>query len=273
VTSDIPGLVAGIAGAIVCIVDFQEAQSADTIARALKQTGPHLGVLAFGDSITNAGGELQHGVALHSWALWTARGLGLPYTGYAVDGAMVAGVLGEQIPAFLAHAADPAGPYDLGCLYIGVNDVRRPGFALDAFRAGHAQALKFLTARCARVLTVTAPGRLGRPRALGVGEMNEAIRVNAAAGGALVLDLGDFGARNHVMVDHVHPTAFGQVAIAQRALAVLSADGVPVRVDPAQLIAPEKGSRLQGAHGDLSYVYRDLRERRRVALMRAARQG
>ena len=48
-----------------------------------------LGVLAFGDSITNGGGELQWGVALQSWALWTARGLGLPYTGFAVDGAGV----------------------------------------------------------------------------------------------------------------------------------------------------------------------------------------
>ena len=31
---------------------------------------PRLGVLAFGDSITNGGGELQWGVALQSWALW-----------------------------------------------------------------------------------------------------------------------------------------------------------------------------------------------------------
>ena len=58
-----------------------------------------LGVLAFGDSITNGGGELQWGVALQSWALWTARGLGLPYTGCAVDGATAAHVAREQIPA------------------------------------------------------------------------------------------------------------------------------------------------------------------------------
>ena len=46
----------------------------------------NLGVLAFGDSITNGGGELQWGVALQSWALWLARSLGLPYSGYAIDG-------------------------------------------------------------------------------------------------------------------------------------------------------------------------------------------
>jgi lysophospholipase L1-like esterase len=251
----------------------REPDSADTIARALDQTAPHLGVLAFGDSITNAGGDLQWGVALQSWALWTARGLGLPYTGYAVDGATVDGVLRDQIPGFLARAADPDGPYDLGCLYIGVNDVRQPGFGLDAFRVAHAQALAFLTARCARVLTVTAPRRLGRPRAHGVTEMNGAIRANAVLSGALVLDLGDFGARNQVMVDHIHPTAFGQVAIAKRALSVLGADGVPVRADPVRLIAPRERSRLRAAQGDWSYVYRDLRERSRVALDRVARGG
>ena len=44
-----------------------------------------------------------------------------------------------------------------------------------------------------------------------------------------MLDLRDFGARNLVMADHVHPTAFGQIAIAERALAVLAADGLPAR--------------------------------------------
>src|SRR5690242_21636132 len=85
-----------------------------------------LGVLAFGDSITNGGGELQWGVALQSWALWVARGLGLPYTGYATDGARVGDVLGAQIPAFVARSD---GRYDLGCLYIGVNrsEERRVG--------------------------------------------------------------------------------------------------------------------------------------------------
>src|SRR3954464_9997336 len=94
-----------------------------------------LGVLALGDSITNGGGELQWGVALQSWALWLARGLGMPYTGHALDGATVATVLGVQIPRHEAHP--PAGPYDVGCLYIGVNDVRGPAWDPDEFAAGH----------------------------------------------------------------------------------------------------------------------------------------
>jgi hypothetical protein len=67
-----------------------------------------LGVLAFGDSITNGGGELQWGVALQSWAHWLARGLGLPYTGYAADGARVSDVVNAQIPGF--RSINAAGP-------------------------------------------------------------------------------------------------------------------------------------------------------------------
>src|SRR5690242_21654287 len=95
-----------------------------------------LGVLAFGDSITNGGGELQWGVALQSWALWVARGLGLPYTGYAVDGARVNDVVSAQIPGFESiNAAGPDARYDLGCLYIGVNDVRLFDWNAEAIEA------------------------------------------------------------------------------------------------------------------------------------------
>jgi lysophospholipase L1-like esterase len=234
---------------------------------------PHLGVLAFGDSITNAGGELQWGVALQSWALWTARALGLPYSGYAVDGATIADVLEAQIPAFGARAAEPDGPFDVGCLYIGVNDVRAPGYELERFVAGHASALRFLAERCGRVLCVTVPQRLGRPAtdpAL-IDVLNGAVRANAAAAGALLVGLEDFGARNQVMVDHVHPTAFGQVAIARRALTVLAADGMQVRVDPATLIAPSRG-RLRAVRGDWTYLYRELKQRARSALVRRGRE-
>jgi lysophospholipase L1-like esterase len=228
------------------------------------------GVLAFGDSITNGGGELQWGVALQSWALWVARGLGLPYTSYAVDGARAADVVRDQIPAFRARAADPDARYDVGCLYIGVNDVRAPDFDRGAFAADHAAALGFLRERCERVLCVTLPERLGRPRA-GVRAANETI----LAAGALLLDLRAFGARNLVMTDHVHPTAFGQVWIAERALDVLAADGMDVRVRPATLIAPGERTRLRALQGDWTYAYRALKValRAAVAARRAARAG
>jgi lysophospholipase L1-like esterase len=227
-----------------------------------------MGVLAFGDSITNAGGELQWGVALQSWALWVARGLGLPYTGYAVDGARAPDVIAEQIPAFRGRNADADARFDLGCLYIGVNDVRSVEWDATAFAAAYGAALDFLAARCDRVLTATAPLSLGVPRAGDkVHELNAVVVREAARRHALVVDLAGFGARNHVMADRVHPTAFGQIAIAERALAVLAADGLPVHAAPASLIRFDT-TRRGRLRGDLTYTYRAAKEQARAALGR-----
>jgi lysophospholipase L1-like esterase len=216
------------------------------------------GVLAFGDSITNGGGELQWGVALQSWALWVARGLGLPYTGYAVDGATAADVIAEQIPrAMRTSALGPDARYHLGCLYIGVSDVRGDDWDPAAFAERHRAGLHHLTKRCELTLALAAPVRLGRPATprSRIDALNAAIQAGADAAGALVLDLGDFGARNQVMADRVHPTAFGQIAIAERALALLAADGLMTRIAPSSLIAYETtwSGRLRG---DLTLAYR-----------------
>jgi lysophospholipase L1-like esterase len=225
-------------------------------------TDCRLGVLAFGDSITNGGGELQWGVALQSWALWTARGLGLPYTGFATDGARIADVLRAQVPA-----VRPDARYDLGCLYIGVNDVRGLDWDAGAFERDFATVLGALTERCARTLALTIPLDLGRPRAgAKVEDANAAIEAAARAAGALVLDLRDFGARNLVMADHVHPTAFGQIAIAERALDVLAAAGVPVRTRPSTLIAYET-TRRGRLRGDATYAYRHAKISARAAAL------
>ena len=227
-----------------------------------------LGVLAFGDSITNGGGELQWGVALQSWALWTARGLGMPYTGCAVDGATVGGVVREQIPRFAAATAAPDARYDVGLLHIGANDVRTPGFDCAAYAYDLGEALAYLGERCDRRLVCTIPLDLGRPRAgAAVERANAAIERAAADAGALVCDLRDFGARNRVMVDAVHPTAFGQVAIAERALDVLAADGMAVRTRPQELIAWET-TRWRRLRGDATYLYRQLKQAGRNRLRR-----
>ena len=221
-------------------------------------------MLAFGDSITNGGGELQWGVALQSWALWVARGLGLPYTGYATDGARVSDVVEGQIPACPRDAR-----YDLGCLYIGVNDVRAVDWDSAAFEPAFRQALAFVAARCDRVLTLTAPLDLGRPRAgAKVGELNAIVRRAAADADALLLDLSSFGARNLVMADHVHPTAFGQIAIAERALDALAADGVRPVVRPSTLIQWET-TPWKRLRGDATYTYRHAKVSARAAWLKA----
>jgi lysophospholipase L1-like esterase len=232
-----------------------------------------LGVLAFGDSITNGGGELQWGVALQSWALWTARGLGLPYTGFAVDGASAEHVVRQQIARFRERFAHPDARFDLGCVYVGANDVRAVDWDTARYERDLRAALSFLRERCDRVLACTIPLDLGRPRAGGkVEQANAVIERAAAEHGALVLDLRGFGARNLVMADAVHPTAFGQIAIAERALDVLAADGMVVRVRPHTLIAYET-TRWKRLRGDATYAYRQLKQAARIALHRRLTRG
>ena len=77
----------------------------------------------------------------------------------------------------------------------------------------------------------------------------------AAEHGGLVVDLSEFRARNHVMTDHVHPTAFGQIAIAEFALSLLARDGMRVAVAPHELILYEV-TRRGRLREDLTYCYR-----------------
>jgi lysophospholipase L1-like esterase len=225
------------------------------------------GVLAFGDSITNGGGELQWGVALQSWAQWVARATGLDFTNYAVDGANIDNVLALQIRGFTHFNATPKARYELGCLYIGTNDVRALDWDPHGFASKFDRAIRFLAERCERTLTLTIPLDLGRPKAgAKVEECNQLIEQIAEQHGTLVTDLREFRARNFVMPDHVHPTAFGQIAIAERALATLAdaPDPLPKRVDPTELFFYETTwwGRLRG---DLTYTYRHAKVSARAA--------
>ena len=57
------------------------------------------------------------------------------------------------------------------------------------------------------------------------------------------------------MADHVHPTAFGQIAIAERTLVTLAAAGAKVLVRPRDLIYYET-TRTGRLRGDATYTYR-----------------
>ncbi len=227
-------------------------------------------MLAFGDSITNGGGELQWGIALQSWALWLARALGLPFTGYAADGARIADVVARQIPAFEERAVPADAGYHVGCLYIGVNDVRAVDWEAAVFAAEFERALRHIRGHCERVLVLTAPLSLGFPPAgAKVSELNAIVREAVARHDALVVDLEAFGARNLVMVDRVHPTALGQIAIAERALAVLERDGLAARAAPSSMVNIQS-TRWNRLRGDWTYVYRQGKLHARVAVQRLA---
>ncbi|MCP9490164.1 MAG: GDSL-type esterase/lipase family protein [Solirubrobacteraceae bacterium MAG38_C4-C5] len=226
---------------------------------------PSLGVLALGDSITNGGGELQWGVALQSWALWTARALGLPYSPFATDGATARDVVGVQLPALGWRSARPEAHYELACVYIGANDVRALDWAADAFERDLDATHGALAARAQRRLAVTIPLDLGRPRAgPEIEEANAAIERVAARHGVLVLDLRGMRGRRVLMADHVHPTAFGQLAIAERALDVLAADGMEVLERPWELVRYET-TRVGRLRGDATYAYRSAKQSIRAA--------
>jgi lysophospholipase L1-like esterase len=216
-----------------------------------------LGVLAFGDSITNGGGELQWGVALQSWALWTARGLGLAFTSFAVDGARVGDVVERQLPAAREWSAHPDARYDLGALHIGANDVRALDWDADAYAAHLATVVDHLAGRCDRVVLLTVPLDLGRPRPdrARIDFANAAIEREAERAGATLVDLRGFRGRRVLMADHVHPTAFGQIAIAELALDALAKSGGKALVRPKDLIAYEE-TRTGRLRGDLTYAYR-----------------
>jgi lysophospholipase L1-like esterase len=215
------------------------------------------GVLAFGDSITNGGGELQWGVALQSWALWTARALGLAFTSFAADGARVADVVERQLPAAREWSAQPHARYDLGCLHIGANDVRALDWDADDYARDLATVVDHLAERCDRVALLTIPLDLGRPRPDRdrIDFANAAIEREARRVEATIVDLRGFRGRRVLMPDHVHPTAFGQIAIAERVLDALAAVGTPVLVRPSELIDYET-TRIGRLRGDATYAYR-----------------
>jgi hypothetical protein len=104
---------------------------------------------------------------------------------------------------------------------------------------------------------LSIPLDLGRPRPdwRRIDSANAAIEREAARVGATLVDLRGFRGRRVLMADHVHPTAFGQIAIAERAVDALAADGVPGLVRPSELVVyePTRTGRLRG---DLTYAYR-----------------
>jgi lysophospholipase L1-like esterase len=193
-----------------------------------------LGLAALGDSITNGGGNMAFGVYPRSWAQWLADALALPYTGLARDGATARDVVAVQVPRL-------RGAYDVGCLYVGVNDVRSVAFDLAAYERDYAAALGALASRCARVVALTAPLDLGRPRAgAKVAAMNAVVRARAGDTGAVVVELAELRGHRWVLPDAVHLSALGQVEVADRAARAL---GAPVM--PSALAEPDSGARVE----------------------------
>jgi hypothetical protein len=179
------------------------------------------GLVALGDSITNGHGEPALGVTMQSWAQWLAEALELPFTKLARDGARAADVLRDFVPRL-------DGPYDVGCVYVGVNDTRSLDWEPAAFERAAGAIVDAVAACSERLLVCTIPTDLGRPRAAPKPWAASAIlRAAAARHGAAIADLDDLAGPPWVLPDGVHPTAIGQLEMADRAARALHAARTP----------------------------------------------
>ncbi len=216
---------------------------------------PRLGLVALGDSITLGEGSMALGVTPLSWAQWLARALDLPYSCYASNGAVAADVLHEQLPR-ARHE------YDVAALYAGVNDVRSPAFDAAAYERDLDAIAAGLAARAGRLLMLTLPEDLGRPTcAPKPVTANAAVRRVAARHGAVLADLADLAGWTLVLPDAVHPTALGQLEIADRAARALGAAQLP-----SALVAERRAGAARYAPAHARALARDLARRARERL-------
>jgi lysophospholipase L1-like esterase len=197
------------------------------------------------------------GITPLSWAQWLAKALDLPYTSYAFNGATTDDVLHEQLPRVRFS-------YDVGTLYVGVNDVRTPDFSVADYERDLAAVAAGLAARCARLLMLTLPEDLGRPssgpKAVVAGEI---VRRVAVGCGAIVVDLADFGGWTLVQPDVVHPTPLGQVEMADRA-----ARAMGCAMLPSDLVRDRRSHDVRYVATHARAVARDLARRARERVIR-----
>jgi lysophospholipase L1-like esterase len=179
-------------------------------------------------------------------------------TNLGVDGATAPDVLREQVPKL-------AGPYDLATLHVGANDARSAAFDAAAFDAAVGDVTAAMAASAERLLVLTVPLDLGRPRAgEDVVTANAILRRHAAAHGALVCPLEDLRGPRVMLPDAVHPTSAGMVEIADRAADTLAAAGLTAWRRPSSLAHAEaRTDPVALARYGGWYARQVLRDRRR----------
>jgi hypothetical protein len=213
------------------------------------------GLVALGDSITYGDVAPMLGVRSWSWAQWLATAAGLPYTGLAAPGATAPDVVRDQVPGL-------DGPYAIGCLWVGVNDVRSPAFAAEAYAASLRVAAGALAGACERVVLPTIPVDLGRPRA-GAAKVlaaNALIAAQARRVGGVLVGLAGLRGWKLVLPDAVHLTALGELEVADRAARAL---GRPLPSSLVDVDRSRAGAARFAVTGYAAAVARDRLRRRR----------
>ncbi|MET9950063.1 SGNH/GDSL hydrolase family protein [Streptomyces sp. NPDC006339] len=181
----------------------------------------YLRYVALGDSQTEGVGDGDDTEGLRGWAdrlaeLTARTSPDLHYANLAVRGRLAGQVRAEQLGPALA--LEP----DLATVVAGVNDLLRPRFDADEV-AGHLEAMFVaLTARGARVATLTFPDLsrtipAARPVAPRITALNRRIREAARAHGVVLVETG-----HHPVVtdprlwsrDRLHAAPLGHARIA-----------------------------------------------------------
>lgn len=208
------------------------------------------GLVALGDSITHGDVAPMLGVRSWSWAQWLATAAGLPYTGLAVPGATAPDVVRSQVPAL-------DGPYAIGCLWVGVNDVRSVDFDAAAFAVALRVAVDVVSRECEDVVLPTIPLDLGRPRAgsAKVLTANALIAAEARRVGATLVGLAGLRGWKLVLPDAVHLTALGELEVADRAARALGVTPVPSSL--ADVDRSRRGAIRFAATGYAASIARD----------------
>ena len=200
-----------------------------------------LGLIALGDSITNGDGEPALGVPCRSWALWLAQALELPYTNLAWDGAMIADVLADQLPRVRGSTTSPAFSSESTMYAVGSGTSSgTPRISTSSWSAaGYAS----------RVLVLKVPLTLDDRGGAREGKGDERVVAACRRTRAVCASLDVLHGARMLPPDAVHPTALGQLEIADRAALALG----DVREDaldaPARKRRPQRAHAVRGARG------------------------
>ena len=191
------------------------------------------GLVALGDSITNGHGEPALGVTMQSWAQWLAEALGAAvHQARARRRPRGATCWPSRSRAWKAPTTSAA------CTRASTTPARPTGTPAPTARPLRATA-SALAACSERLLLCTLPADLGRPRAAPKPRAASAI-VRAVAGDhdAALADLDDLAGPPWLLPDAVHPTARGQLEIADRAARALGAATLPSSLIEVHELAP-----------------------------------
>lgn len=210
-------------------------------------------VLGLGDSIMCGPDEGAFGVAPRAWPQWLAEALDVPFHRVAAPGALTPWMAEHLLPRVRPRTA-------IACVHVGTNDVRSVDWDPAVFASALAQILAVCAERAQRTCVATVPLDLGRPRAgAKVAGCNAVIRQVAGRFGAVVVGLDDLRGWRLLFPDAVHPTALGQLEIADRAAAAL---GLEAR--PSAVAGPVRGLRADLRYGlgrQVAHLARDWRRR------------